>query len=203
MGLKTINKLGPVHHGRPMTDEGLAASKFVDGFKYEVIRGRLYVSYEPDAPEHMVEDWLYLKLKLYARVHPEVINHVANKARVFVPSRRQETIPEPDLAAYRDFPVKLPFRKLHWPNLHPILIAEVFSGRDPDKDLIRNVNLYLRVLTIREYWIVDISEDPDRPSMITYRRRGRRWQRPIEVGYGETYTTKLLPGFELLLDPHE
>lgn len=203
MGLKTVaRKLGPAQHGRPIRDEELAASEFVSGFKYEVINGRLYVAYEPDLPENWVEDWLYHKLKTYALARPKIINYVARKARVFVPARR-ETIPEPDLAAYRDFPSKLPLREMRWQEVSPILVAEIFSGRDPDKDLIRNVGLYLRVPTLREYWIIDICEDPDRPSMIVYRRRGRRWQRAIEVRYGETYTTRLLPGFELLLDPRK
>jgi hypothetical protein len=68
--------------------------------------------------------------------------------------------------------------------------------------LIRNVRLYLRVPSIQEYWVLDGRPDPERPTLIVYRRRGQDWQAPIEIGYGETYTTRLLPGFKLLLDPH-
>ena len=67
---------------------------------------------------------------------------------------------------------------------------------------LRNVELYLRVPSIREYWIFDPRQDPDRPTLRVYRRRGSRWQRPVDVAPGETYTTPLLPGFALLLDPH-
>lgn len=82
-----------------------------------------------------------------------------------------------------------------------MLVGEILSRDNPDKDLVRNVELYLRVPTIREYWVVDTRADPDRPTKQVYRRRGSRWQRPLEVAYGETYATKLLPGFEVLLDP--
>jgi hypothetical protein len=37
--------------------------------------------------------------------------------------------------------------------------------------------------------------------MLVYRRRGKSWQRVIELAFGDTYTTKLLPGFRLVLDP--
>jgi hypothetical protein len=37
--------------------------------------------------------------------------------------------------------------------------------------------------------------------MTVYRKRGSRWQRPIELAYGDRYTTKLLPDFELIVDP--
>jgi Uma2 family endonuclease len=198
---KPKSRLGPIHHGRPVTDSELAACEFVGGFRYEVIDGRLYVSVRQEPWECLVEQWLYDRIALYADRRPDQINYVSLKARVFVHARRRETIPEPDVTAYRDVPLHLPLRQLHWRNVSPVLVAEGFSGRDPEKDLIRNVQLYLEVPTIREYWIVNGSEDPERPSLIVYRRRGRRWQRPIEVGYRETYTTPLLPGFRLRIDP--
>jgi Uma2 family endonuclease len=81
-----------------------------------------------------------------------------------------------------------------------LLVAEILSADDPDKDLVRNVELYVQVPTIREYWIVDPREEFDRPRLLVYRRRGRQWQRLITIEPGETYTTRLLPGFELVLD---
>ena len=53
-----------------------------------------------------MELWLLMKLNLYLRQHPRVINWAYNKARVFVPNRPGVTIPEPDVAAYRDFPLE-------------------------------------------------------------------------------------------------
>jgi len=76
----------------------------------------------------------------------------------------------------------------------------VVDVKDPEKDLFRNVELYFEVPSIREYWVLDAREDPDHPTMLVHRRYGGRW-RVLEVGFGETYTTRLLPGFELLIDP--
>src|SRR5262249_50698097 len=113
------------------------------------------------------------------------------------------TNPEPDLAAYCGFPRDASLRDLSWDDISPILVIEIVSEDKPEKDLERNVDLYLHVPSIREYWILDPRTDADHPPMRVCRRRGQRWQRPIDIAPGETYTTKLLPGFQLLLDPHE
>ena len=42
--------------------------------------------------------------------------------------------------------------------------------------------------------------DPDRPSLIVRRRRGKRWASE-STSFGAKFTTKLLPGFSLLIDP--
>jgi Uma2 family endonuclease len=121
---------------------------------------------------------------------------------VFVPGEEETTTPEPDLAVYRDFPRHLLAEEVNWEQVSPILVAEVVSEDDPDKDLDRNVELYRQVPSIREYWVLDPRRDPNRPSLRAYRRRGGRWQRPINVAPGGTYETRLLPGFVLLLDLH-
>jgi Uma2 family endonuclease len=193
-------KLGPADHGRPLTLEEFLSSASREGWHYELIDGKLYVSPVPNLPEDRVEDWVYSKLKQYSREHPGVVNYVNNKTRVFVPVRPRVTAPEPDVAAYRGFPLELPFRAVRWQDVSPLFVVEVLSIEDPDKDLVRNVELYLQVPTIREYWLIDTREDPETPSMTVYRRHGSKW-RLIPVAYGETYSTRLLPGFELILDP--
>ena len=35
-----------------------------------------------------------------------------------------------------------------------------------------------------------------------FRRRGKVWRKPFDFRHGDTYTTKLLPGFRLVLDPN-
>ncbi len=76
---------------------------------------------------------------------------------------------------------------------------EVLSEDNADKDLTRNLQLYLQVPSIREYWIVDPLQDADNPSLTVYRRRGSRWQRPLSIAPGAAYSTPLLPGFVLRL----
>src|SRR5207302_821737 len=116
------------------------------------------------------------------------------KARIFVPVQPPVTISEPDLAAYHDYPVRRGGRRLRWQQVSPILVGEVLSANDAHKDLIRNVQLYLQVPSIKEYWLLDGRENHDRPSMRVHRRHGKRW-RIIDLASGERYTTPLLPGF--------
>jgi Uma2 family endonuclease len=195
-------KLGPADHGRAVTAEEFESADYERGYRYELIRGRLYVSPVPNAPHDFLKTWLYNNLFLYARDHPAVINYLTTHPRVFLPEEPEKTRPEPDLGAYRDYPLGTPVEERDWRDLEPILVAEVLSQDDPDKDLVRNVELYLEVPSIREYWIIDPRESYNLPALVVYRRRGRRWQKPIEVPGGGTYTTRLLPGFSLLLDAH-
>ena len=201
--MATVTKLGPSDHGRLMSYDEFMAGDYEQGYKYEIIDGRLYVAPATNLAEYSDEDWLLDQLNAYARRRPKVINFVTNKARVFVPGRPGATVPEPDLAAYHNFPTELPFRERNWRKVSPILIGEILTEGDPDKDLVRNVELYRGVPSVEEYWIVDVREDPDRPTMTVHRRQGRRRWQIIEVAFGETYRTPLLPGFKLLLDPHK
>ncbi len=198
--MATVLKISPADHGRPMSFDEYMAGDYEEGYQYELIDGRLYVSPQADAPMGLVERWVYLKLQHYSEDRPEILNFVYSKSRVFVPGRPGVTTSEPDVAAYRDFPLRLPFRKIRWQDVSPRLVVEVLSVDDPDKDLVRNVELYLLVPSIREYWLFDPRPDPEQPSLRVYRRNGKRW-REIDIAYGETYTTKLLPGFELIVDP--
>ena len=49
-------------------------------------------------------------------------------------------------------------------------------------------------------WVLDARVNADQPVLHVFRRRGSKWTK-IEVPFGETYTTKLLPGFALKIDP--
>jgi Uma2 family endonuclease len=197
--MTTALKLGPADHGRALTYDEFEAASGQPGYKYELIEGRLYVSPEANFPEGWVERWLYLRLEMYRMARPDVINFAYNKARVFLPGRPEETTPEPDVAAYHGFPLEQPLQNIRWQDVSPVLVVEVVSEDDPDKDLVRNVRLYREVPSIREYWILDPRESVQHPSLVVYRREGSRWRRR-EVASGETYTTRLLPGFELVLD---
>lgn len=193
-------KLGLADHGHPISLEEFESAEFEEGYKYELIDGRLYVSPTPNLPEDENVNWLYEKLVAYKMKHSKVIKYLSQKARVFVPGRDEVTCPEPDISVYRVFSGDMPPRSRRWQNYSPILVIEVLYDADPHKDLVRNVELYLQVPSIREYWVLDSRDFPDEPTLIVYRRRGRRWGRS-EYVYGETYATKILPGFKLLIDP--
>jgi Uma2 family endonuclease len=197
--MATAVKTGPDDHGRPFTLEEFLAGDYEEGYRYELIDGRLYVSPEANFPQDWVAVWMYKKLLLYSEAHPRMLKYITQRSRVFVPGRRAVTAPEPDLAAFRRLPRKRPVRALRWQDLSPVLVVEVVSADDPHKDFVRNAALYREVPSIKEYWILDGRQDADNPTMTVYRRRGKAWRR-LELGPGERYTTPLLPDFELVLD---
>jgi Uma2 family endonuclease len=199
--MATLTQLGPADHGRPMSLEDFMSGDYLEGYEYELIDGKLIVSPQPNLPEDSIDTWINLKVTLYSQANLAVINYVTRGAWVFIPNRPGVTNPQPDLAAFQDFPLDRPLNQRRWQDVSPILVAETLSAEDPDKDLIRNVKLYLQVPSIREYWVFDTrSEGADRPTLKVHRRRASRWQ-IIDVAFGETYTTRLLPTFELVVDP--
>jgi Uma2 family endonuclease len=199
--MTTLLKIGPADHGRPLTLEEFQSADGQEGFRYEIIGGKLYVSPMPNPSENWAEEWLGDWLRLYARAHSGVINYVSSKARVFVPGIAEVTAPEPDLAAYHNYPCDRAPRDLRWEEVSPLLVVEVLVGGDPDKDLNRNVELYRQVASIQEYWILDAREDATLPTLLVYRRRDRsRWRKVLTVEPASTYTTDLLPGFSLTLN---
>jgi Uma2 family endonuclease len=198
--MATLTQLGPADQGRIMTFDEFMAADYCEGYRYELIDGKLQVHTTPNLPHERLDVWLFKKLDRYSSECPEVVNLVLCRGRVIVPDRPGATCPEPDLVAYRGFPLDVPWDDVRWEDVSPILVAEILSPDNADKDLVRNVELYWQVPSIREYWIVDGLNDPTHPHLTVYRRFGQRW-RIKEIAAGETYTTRLLPGFQLLVNP--
>src|SRR5436305_2073609 len=103
--MATVLRIGPADHGPPMTLDEFMAGDYEEGYHYELIDGKLYVSPRHEAPQGILEHWIYLALSFYGQEHPEVVNYVTPKARVFVPGRSAVTAPEPGVATYHDFPL--------------------------------------------------------------------------------------------------
>lgn len=196
-------RLGPRDQGKRMTLEEFFAADTEEGYRYELIRGRLVVMTAPNMPHELLLDWLRDVLKAYARQHPEVFNRVAGPGRVILEEPAEAvSAPEPDLLCYANFPHDASFDDAAWQAFSPCLVVEVISESHAEKDLVRNPDLYLQVRTLREYWIVDPRLSHDRPALTVYRRRGRHWQKPIHIEAGGSYTSRFLPGFNLILDRH-
>jgi len=197
--MTTLVQFGPKDHGRSVSADDLENADFSEGFRYEVIEGRLYVSPVPNLSENQLESWIFGTMYLYSRTHPESANYVSCKPRVFVSESPLLTVPEPDVAVYRNFPVDLDIEDVVWQDVSPILVIEVLTG-DGDKDLVRNVALYGRVDSIREYWVIDGRESQSRPDLRVHRRRGRQWV-IRDYQFDTLYSTRLLPDFSLRVNP--
>jgi Uma2 family endonuclease len=200
--MTTILKLGPADHGRAITVEEARSAHWQEGYRYEIIDGRIYVTPVPNLPHDRILRWILNTVNDYSRQNPHILNYVTTNGKVIVPDRLGLTEPEPDLIAFRDFPLDSSMTEVQWEDLTPVLVVEILSEDDPEKDLERNVELYEEIASIREYWIFDPRADADRPTLSVYRRRGQRWQKPIPIAFGATYTTRWLPGFSLRVGPH-
>jgi Uma2 family endonuclease len=183
-----------------MTFDEFWAGDYAGGHQYELIDGKLSVTPWPKVSEAVVESWLTWELGLYSRARPAVINFLTSKARIIVPGDGPATCFGPVVAAYRDFPHWKPLGDLRWQDVSPVLVAQVLATADPDAELRRKLELYLRVPSVREYWLVNIHPNPEHPTLRAYQRSGTGW-RYHYFTYGGTYTTELLPGFELPIDP--
>jgi Uma2 family endonuclease len=204
MPTATRLKLTPADHDREIDPDEFDAAEGEAGYHFEIIDGRVYVSPVPNFPQELLAIWLHGKFFDYSRARPDVVNLVSCKTRVFIHGRARRTCPEPDIALFQDVPLRTPRSRLRWQDISPVLVVEVLSDDDPDKDLVRNVALYLEVPSIREYWILDPQTDPDAPALRVYRRRGKGWQKPIDVPFGGVYETpRVLPGFRLVVDPDQ
>jgi Uma2 family endonuclease len=198
--MTTILQLTPQDHGRHVTpEEWETAQPENKRWKYEIIGGVIQVSPPPEIDHDGIADWLNLLFVRYRLDHPDVVNRISQHCAVRVPNRPRLTEPQPDFVLYR-LPTDL--AGLRWASVEPFLVVEIISESTEEKDTVRNVGLCVQVPGIREYWIIDPRPNWLQPSLNVYRRRGTRWQKPIEVHFGGTYQTpRLLPGFSLTVDP--
>ena len=201
--MRTKIYLTSADHGRPLTWDEYVSADAEEGYRYELIEGRVFVSPPPNPFHEDCVKWLERLLDAYAKDRPDVLRLIRTRSCVFLPDATEEDIsaPEPDLACYAEFAA--PFTPAaEWRDYSPVLVVEVISPDTAQKDLVRNRRLYLQVSGIKEYWIIDPREGVEGLTLLVYRRRGRRWEACRTVAPGETYTTPLLPGFSLMLDPH-
>jgi Uma2 family endonuclease len=192
-------RLGPADHGRELTYEEFLAGNYQEGYNYELIDGRLYASPSPNYPHDWVQQHVSRVLTLYQALHPNIVQRISSRPRVFIPGRRKTTCPEPDFAVYKSCP---PGRDVDWQDISPTIVVEIISPDDPYKDYVRNVDLYQRVASIREYWVFDRCRDAHGPTLTVYHRASPRHKWKIDdYGPEDVYTTGLLPGFKLPVCP--
>jgi Uma2 family endonuclease len=199
--MSTMLRIGPHDRGRAMTYDEFLAGDYEEGYRYELIRGELYVSPMPNPPHDIMREYVDELLTIYKSHNRHVIKRLTAGARVFVHGIPETTCPEPDLALYNDYRPNLGQKR--WEKFSPFLVVEVVSESDPDKDYDRrNVELYRQVPTILEYWLFDKAGDVDGPTLRVFRRdSGDQDWTTCDYGPNSTYTTPLLPGFALPVRP--
>src|SRR5262249_38788798 len=112
--------LTPRDQGRSLTLEEFERAGSQEGYRYELIDGRVEVSPIPDYPHESLCQRIEQLLLAYAEHHANVLKDVKGLARVFVPGRCATTAPEPDVAAYRNFPMDRPPSRIHWRDISPV-----------------------------------------------------------------------------------
>ena len=185
-----VLELGPEDDGRPMTHDQFLRADPQDGYRYELVGGRLAVTPAPNLPHWRIQIYLQELLTEYRRANPDRIAALGSDARVLLRAMGGPCDVEPDLAVFSTLPED---SNATWAEMAPFLVVEVLSQGTRRKDLVRNRELYWRVASIEEYWIVDPHPDPYQPSLIALRRGPDSWLE-TGAGPGEVYRTDLLPG---------
>ena len=135
--------IGPDDQGLEMSLEEFEKAIGAEGFKYELIDGRVEVSPLPDLLHDTFEMRLMLLLWRFIDLHPEIANYASPKARIFVPGHRRATCPEPDVSLFPDVPWNQRPLRVNWRDVSPIVVAEVISPGNTSKDLVRKTSSFI------------------------------------------------------------
>src|SRR5262249_60887866 len=76
--------LTPADQGMPLTLDELERAGGLEGYRYELIDGKLEVSPLPELPHDCLARWLIRKLGRYSERHPQVINDLPGPAPAIV-----------------------------------------------------------------------------------------------------------------------
>ena len=151
---------------------GFRAGRLPGGWRYELIDGRLEVFATPELPHDLVRNGFRAGCSRTATPIRQVINYVSGCCRVFIPGRREATCPQPDLAAYRDYPFACRAKCGAGTFFNPLLVVEVISedyrgqGSGPQRDALPAGADAARILDFRP------AGRRDHPTLRVYRKRG-------------------------------
>ncbi len=178
-------RLGPESNGMRMTfEEFQSVEDWDECYRYELVHGSVIVTPPPGAGERKPNDVLGALLQQYEE-HPD--------------STIDDTLPEQELVTSAG--VRRADRVI-WAGLGrtpdpasdlPTIVIELVSrsSRDRHRDYVEKRDEYA-ALGVAEYWVFDRFDR----SLTVCHLDGRR----TVVRPGETYTSDVLPGFELPLD---
>ncbi len=180
-------QLGPDANGMLLSPEEFDAAKCEGGYRYELIRGVLIVSPASSELERDPNEELGYLLRTYQEQHP-------------AGSSLDKTLPEHDVLVGDD---RRRADRVIWAGLGrrpqrretPTIVVEFVSAgrRNRERDYTEKRDEYLRI-GVREYWIIDRFQR----RMSVHVQRDSTSESRI-IGEAATYSTALLPGFELPL----
>ncbi|MBW3598707.1 MAG: Uma2 family endonuclease [Planctomycetes bacterium] len=179
-------QLGRDDNGMLMTPEEFdAVEDWEEGFRYELVRGVLVVNPPPSIGELNPNDELGYLLRSYRDRHPQgaAINDTTPEFTIRTSTGRRRA----DRAIWAGLG-----RNPDHANDRPTIAIEFVGprSRDRQRDYIDKRREYAEA-GVREYWLIDRF----RRTMTVF----RGLKEETIIAEGETYTTDLLPGFELPL----
>lgn len=182
--IATPVRIGPEHNGMAMTPEEFdAIEEWDENYRYELVRGVLVVSPPAGVGETKPNDELGYLLLRYRDMHPQgsALDDTTYEftIRTSTGRRRADRVIWAGLGRQPVYRSDIPAVAIEW-------VAR--RKRDRQRDHIEKRDEYHEA-GVREYWVIDRF----RRIMTVYRGRDQE----IVVREGETYTTPLLPGFEL------
>jgi Uma2 family endonuclease len=188
MATVTSIRIGPADHGRKMSLAEFMEADAQEGFRYELARGVLEVTYVPGEPHGLIVWTLLRMIFAFDTRHPGMILRAggASEFRLWLPAMISSR--NPDIAVVlRNTPKDA--RGLR----PPVLVIEVVSqgSESHQRDFVTKREEYL-AFGIREYWIVD----PEARTVTILVRDGDAW---VEHLFREEQEARssILPGLAI------
>jgi Putative restriction endonuclease len=186
---KTLNKIGPADHGRPMSLADFEHAEVQEGYLYELSRGVITMSDVPNRLHILLLNSIKHQLYSFLVAHPGLICLMltGSECKLLLPAFESER--HPDLSLYLTDPPPIDNANL-WHHWFPEIVIEVVSPSSRNRDYEEKPEEYLR-LGVKECWIVD---GRDKVMVVMKRVRNRWAESRIEPP--ATYQTRLLPGLK-------
>jgi Uma2 family endonuclease len=181
--------LGLEHAGLLMTPEEFdEIEEYDENYRYELVHGVLVVTPIPLAEETEPNEYLGYLLRFYKAQHPQGAALDATLPQQYVPTRTSRRLADRLIWAGLG---RLPHRLRDVPT---IAVEFVSAGRrNRERDYTDKRHEYMEV-GLGEYWIIDRFQ-----RRMTVVRNDPAGPQETVVPENGTYTTRLLPGFELRL----
>jgi Uma2 family endonuclease len=180
--------LGKADHGIPLSHREFAEADYHEPWRYERVNGRLVVMPPAGHDRSVTGKPIRNQLGAYEIAHPEVVDHVISEAWIFID---EDTDRIADIGVY----LRGPRSGERIPDRVPELVVEVLSqGSEAHRRDYEEKKTEYRRVGVKEYVIVDRFAH----RLTVFRLAGKRY-RQTELSPDDTYTTPLLPGFQIPL----